>query len=104
LLLLKLVELMHTRLQETVVILVITEISSATLHANGYKNTAMPTTISSPKALKYISKGKNYTIRQKLTCANSPKEVHAQSATCTVQHSLECAKCATVYNKICTLL
>jgi hypothetical protein len=35
---------------------VITEISSAKLHANGYRNTTMLTTISSPAALKCISK------------------------------------------------
>jgi hypothetical protein len=57
---------------------VITEISSATLHANGYRNTTMPTTISSPAAPKCISKGKNYTIGKKLTCANSLKEACAQ--------------------------
>jgi hypothetical protein len=33
---------------------VITEISSATLHANGYRNTTMPTKISSPAAPKCI--------------------------------------------------
>jgi hypothetical protein len=38
---------------------VITEISSATLHTNGYRNTTMRTTISSPATLKFISKGKN---------------------------------------------
>jgi hypothetical protein len=43
-------------------IIVITEILSATLHTNGYRNIAMPTTISSPVAPKCISKGKNYTI------------------------------------------
>jgi hypothetical protein len=37
---------------------VITEISSETLHANGYRNTTMPTSTSSPAALKCISKGK----------------------------------------------
>jgi hypothetical protein len=37
---------------------VITEISSATLHANGYRNTTIPTVISSPVARKCISKGK----------------------------------------------
>jgi hypothetical protein len=31
---------------------VITEMSSATLHANGYRNTIIPTTISSPATLK----------------------------------------------------
>jgi hypothetical protein len=36
----------------------------------------MPTTISSPATLKCISKGKNYTIGKKLTCANSLKEAH----------------------------
>jgi hypothetical protein len=40
---------------------VITKISFATLHANGYKNTTMATTISSPTTPKCISKGKNYT-------------------------------------------
>jgi hypothetical protein len=34
--------------------------------------------ISSPAAVKCIQKEKNYTIGQILTCANSPKEVHAQ--------------------------
>jgi hypothetical protein len=56
---------------------VITEISAATLHANGYKNTEMKTTISSLETPKFISKGKNYTIVKKLTCANSLKEAHA---------------------------
>jgi hypothetical protein len=41
---------------------IITKISSATLNTNGYKNIAMPTTISSRVAPKCISKGKNYTI------------------------------------------
>jgi hypothetical protein len=56
---------------------VITEILSATLHANGYRNTAMPTTISSPAALKCIPKEKTIQLGQKLTCANSPKEACA---------------------------
>jgi hypothetical protein len=37
---------------------VITEKSSATLHANGYKNTSMPTTISPPTTPKCIQKAK----------------------------------------------
>jgi hypothetical protein len=57
---------------------VITEILSTTLHANGYRNTTMKKKISSPATLKCISKGKNYTIGQKLTCANSLKEARAQ--------------------------
>jgi hypothetical protein len=57
---------------------VITEILSGTLHANGYRNKTMPTTISSPATPKCISKGKNYTIGKKLTCTNSLKEVCTQ--------------------------
>jgi hypothetical protein len=38
---------------------VITKISYATLHVNGYINTTMPIEISSPTTLKCISKGKN---------------------------------------------
>jgi hypothetical protein len=53
---------------------VIIEIPFATLHTNGYKKIAMPTTISSHTTLKCISKGKNYTIGKKLTCTNSPQE------------------------------
>jgi hypothetical protein len=41
---------------------VITKISSATFHTNGYRNTAMPTSISLPEAMKFIQKEKNYTI------------------------------------------
>jgi hypothetical protein len=63
----------HLKVGLLVSMFAITEISSAILHANGYKNTAMPTTISSPASPKFISKGKNYTIMQKLTCANSLK-------------------------------
>jgi hypothetical protein len=62
------------------IICVITEISSATLHGNGYKNVTMPTNISSPATPKSISKGKNYTNGKKLACANSLKEVCAQCA------------------------
>ena len=46
-------------------VFVITEISSATLHPNGYRNTTM-STISSTAALKCNSKGKNYTIGSKI--------------------------------------
>jgi len=76
---------------------VITEISSATLHANGDRNKAMPTTISSTAALKCISKGKNYRIGQKLTCAKSLKEVCAQCAGQQIPQSAQCAKCTNVY-------
>jgi len=37
---------------------VITTISSATLHTNGYRNTTLPTTVSSPATLKCIQKEK----------------------------------------------
>jgi len=59
------------------VISVVTEISSATLHANGYKNTTMPTKISSPATLKCIQKAKNTQLHKTLTCTNSPKKAHA---------------------------
>jgi hypothetical protein len=87
-------------------VFVITEISSATLHPNGYRNTTM-STISSTAALKCNSKGKNYTIGKKLTCANSLKEAHVQ---CAGQQSPQspqreqCTKCAIVYEKSCALL
>jgi hypothetical protein len=45
---------------------VITEISSATLHANGYRNTIMPTTISSLTTLKCIQKAKTMQLGPKI--------------------------------------
>jgi hypothetical protein len=73
---------------------VITEISSATLHANGYRNTTMPTTISSPATLKCIQKEKNYTIGSKIDMHKFTK-----GSACTV-HSVrgptnpsECTMC-----------
>jgi hypothetical protein len=86
---------------------IITKISSATLHANGYRNAAMPTTISSPAALKCIPKENTIQLGQKLTCANSPKELCTQCAMYVGQQSTQsaqCAKCTTVYEKSRTLL
>jgi hypothetical protein len=56
---------------------VITEILFTTLHINGYRNTTIPTTISSPTTLKCIPKEKTIQLGKKLTCANSPKEARA---------------------------
>jgi hypothetical protein len=83
---------------------VITEILSATLHSNGYINTVMPTKISSLAAIKSISKGKCFTIGKKLACANSLEKVCAQCMGQQIPQSTQCAKCATVYEKICILL
>jgi hypothetical protein len=75
---------------------VTTEIFSAALHTNGYRNRTMPIATSSPVALKFISKGKNYTIGKKLTWAKSLKEAHAQCAGQQSHQSAQCAKCMTV--------
>jgi hypothetical protein len=84
-------------------VFVITEISSATLHPNGYRNTTM-STISSTTALKCNSKGKNYTIGKKLTCANSLKEAHVQCVGQQRPQREQCTKCAIVYEKSYALL
>jgi hypothetical protein len=61
---------------------VITEILSSTLHANGYKNTTMPTKISSPTALKCIQKEKKIYNWSKIEMHKFTKE-----SVCTV-HSM----------------
>jgi hypothetical protein len=61
---------------------IITEISSATLHINGYRNTTMETTISSLATLKCIQKEKNYTNWVKNRHAQIHQRKHARSAQC----------------------
>jgi hypothetical protein len=67
----------------------------------------MPTTISPPRSLKCIQKEKTIQLGQKLKCVDSPKEVCAQCPVGTGQHNpqhAQCAKCVTVYTKICALI
>jgi hypothetical protein len=82
---------------------VITEILSATLHTNGYRNTTIPTTISSHAALKCIQKEKNYTIGSKIDMHKFTKgSAHnvcrpTNPSACTMHQVSDC-----VQEKLCT--